>query len=61
MCIRDRLNPGKNQLEDTLRYLEKIKPREVHACHCTDLKSKIALSRVVNIKEVGVGQTLEYK
>ena len=55
------LNPGKKQLEDTLRYLEKIKPREVHACHCTDLKSKIALSRVVNIKEVGVGQTLEYK
>ena len=54
------LNPGKKQLEGTLKYLEKIKPREVHACHCTDLKSKIALSRVVNIKEVGVGQTLEF-
>jgi len=55
------LNPEKKQLEGTLKYFEKIKPREVHACHCTDLKSKIALSRVVNIKEVGVGQTLEYK
>ena len=55
------LNPEKKQLEGTLKYLEKIKPREVHACHCTDLKSKIALSRVTNLKEVGVGQILEYK
>jgi len=55
------LNPKKKQLEGTLKYLSKIKPHEVHACHCTDLKSKIALSRVVNIKEVGVGQILEYK
>jgi len=54
------LNPGKKELEDTLKYLEKIKPREVHACHCTDLKSKIALSQVVNIKEVGVGLILNY-
>ncbi len=54
------LNPGKKQIEGTLKYLEKVKPREVHACHCTDLKSKIALSRVVNVKEVGVGQTLEF-
>ena len=55
------LNPGREQLEGTLKYLGKIKPHEVHACHCTDLKSKIALSKVVNLKEVGVGQTLEYK
>ena len=54
------LNPEKKQLESTLKYLEKVKPCEVHAGHCTDLKSKIALSRVVNIKEVGVGQTLEF-
>ena len=55
------LNPGREQLEGTLKYLEKIKPYEVHACHCTDLKSKIALSKVVNLKEIGVGQTFEYK
>lgn len=55
------LNPEKKQLEGTLKYLERIKPYEVHACHCTDLKSKIALSQVTNLKEVGVGQTLEYK
>jgi 7,8-dihydropterin-6-yl-methyl-4-(beta-D-ribofuranosyl)aminobenzene 5'-phosphate synthase len=55
------LNPEKKQLEGTLRYLEKIKPYEVHACHCTDFKSKIALSQVTNFKEVGVGQTLKYK
>jgi len=55
------LNPEKKQLEGTLKYLEKIKPYEVHACHCTDLKSKIALSKVVNLKEIGVGQTFEYK
>jgi len=55
------LNPKKEQLQGTLDYMEKLKPQEVHACHCTDLNSKIALSQVINLKEVGVGQTLEYK
>ncbi|MBA7569911.1 hypothetical protein ES708_11653 [subsurface metagenome] len=55
------LNPKKEQLQGTLEFMKKLKPKEVHACHCTDLKSKIALSQVTNIKEVGVGQTLEYK
>ena len=55
------LNPKKKQLQGTLEYMKKLHPKEVHACHCTDLKSKVALSEVVNLKEVGVGQTLEYK
>lgn len=55
------LNPKKEQLQGTLEYMKKIQPEEVHACHCTDLNSRIALSRVINLKEVGVGQTLEYK
>ncbi len=55
------LNPKKEQLQGTLDYMEKLKPQEVHACHCTDLNSKIALSQVINLKEVGVGQVLEYK
>ena len=55
------LSPGREQLEGTLKYLRKIKPHEVHAYHCTGLKSKIALSKVVNLKEAGVEQTLEHK
>jgi 7,8-dihydropterin-6-yl-methyl-4-(beta-D-ribofuranosyl)aminobenzene 5'-phosphate synthase len=55
------LNPSKEQLQGTLEYMKKLQPNEVHACHCTDLKSKIALSRVVNLKEVGVGLKLEYE
>jgi len=34
--------------------------KRIHACHCTDLQSKIALSEVVEIKEVGVGLSLTY-
>jgi 7,8-dihydropterin-6-yl-methyl-4-(beta-D-ribofuranosyl)aminobenzene 5'-phosphate synthase len=55
------LNPKKEQLQGTLEFMKKLKPKEVHACHCTDLKSKIALFKVANLKEVGVGQTFEYK
>jgi 7,8-dihydropterin-6-yl-methyl-4-(beta-D-ribofuranosyl)aminobenzene 5'-phosphate synthase len=40
--------------------MKSLNPGSVHACHCTDLNSKIELSNVVNIKEVGVGLTLEY-
>lgn len=54
------LNPTDTQLESTLKYLERLKPREMHACHCTDLYSKIALSKVAKIKEVGVGLTLNF-
>jgi 7,8-dihydropterin-6-yl-methyl-4-(beta-D-ribofuranosyl)aminobenzene 5'-phosphate synthase len=54
-------NPSEKQLKGTLDYLEKLNPPVVHACHCTDLKSKIALSKVVKIEEVGVGLKLQYK
>ena len=54
-------NPPKRQLEGTISYFKKLHPTVVHACHCTDLASKIVLSRVVNVKEVGVGLSLQYK
>jgi 7,8-dihydropterin-6-yl-methyl-4-(beta-D-ribofuranosyl)aminobenzene 5'-phosphate synthase len=55
------LNPPEEQLQGTLEYMKALQPTEVHACHCTDLSSKIALSKVVNLKEVGIGLTLEYE
>ena len=54
------LNPLKEQLNGTIEYMKSLHPASVHACHCTDLNSKIALSSVVNIREVGVGLILEY-
>jgi len=33
----------------------------MHACHHTDLNSKIALSKVVDLKEVCIGLVLEYE
>ena len=54
------LNPSKEQMNGTIKYMKSVHPVSVHACHCTDLNSKIALSRVVDIKEVGVGLILEY-
>lgn len=54
------LNPPPEQLEYTLNYMKEIQPKKVHACHCTDLTSKIALSKVINLQEVGVGLKLEY-
>jgi len=53
-------DPSRRQLEGTLTYFKDLGPDFVHACHCTDLASKIALSRVVNLKEVGVGLSLSY-
>ncbi len=55
------LNPSERQMEGTISYFKNLCPDSVYACHCTDLASKIALSRVVNVKEVGVGLSLKYK
>lgn len=54
------LDPPAHQLDGTLNYMETLQPAVLHACHCTDLKSKIALARVVNLEEVGVGLELEF-
>ena len=54
------LDPNREQLQGTMAYFEALNPNCVHACHCTDLASKIALSGVVPVKEVGVGLALEY-
>ena len=54
------LEPSVKQLEGTADYLASIHPEEVHACHCTDLRSKMALGKVINIREVGCGLVLEY-
>ena len=54
------MNPSQKQLEGTLEYLGRQNLEYLHACHCTDLQSKIVLSRVVNVLEVGVGLEITY-
>lgn len=54
------LDPPERQMRETLMYFERMRPCEVHACHCTDLASKVALAGVANLKDVGVGLDLEY-
>ena len=53
--------PTPAHLAGTLDYFRKLQPASLHACHCTDLKSKIALAQVAEIQEVGVGLALEYR
>jgi len=55
------MNPSKDQLDKTTAYLKTIQPDALHACHCVDLDSKIALSKAANIKEVGVGLSIVYQ
>lgn len=54
------LNPSDETLKGTLDFINAKNPMQLHACHCTDLKSKIALSKVSNLKEVGVGCEFQY-
>lgn len=54
------LNPSEDQLAHTSKYMERNQIDTIHACHCTDLYSKIWLSQVTNLKDVGVGLVLEY-
>jgi 7,8-dihydropterin-6-yl-methyl-4-(beta-D-ribofuranosyl)aminobenzene 5'-phosphate synthase len=54
------LEPSEERMRGTLEYLKKLGPGCVHACHCTDLNSKIELSKVCRLKEVGVGLQIEY-
>ncbi len=53
-------DPAPEQLQGTCDYLHNAEPEAVHACHCTSLPAKIALSRVCALQETGVGLRLEY-
>ncbi|WP_321431201.1 MBL fold metallo-hydrolase [uncultured Methanolobus sp.] len=55
------LNPPELKMRGTVEYFRNLNVHEVHACHCTDLESKIALSKVCNLKETGCGLQLTYK
>lgn len=55
------LNPPVEQLENTVNYIKSIHPKEIFTGHCTDLQSKLSLSKVADMKEVGVGLEIEYK
>lgn len=54
------LNPSPTQLRKTTDFFRRLSPGAVHACHCTDLNSKIALAGVAVVNETGVGMTLSY-
>lgn len=54
------LNPSDELLSFTCDYFKENNVPSLHPCHCTDLKSKMELSKVTNVFEVGVGLKLEY-
>lgn len=54
------LEPTKRQLDLTITYLSDRRPKMLHACHCTDFKSRLALSQVADLEEVGVGLKLNF-
>ena len=54
------LNPDIERLGGTIDYLKKLELESLYACHCTDLKSKIALGQSLPLREVGVGLKLEF-
>jgi 7,8-dihydropterin-6-yl-methyl-4-(beta-D-ribofuranosyl)aminobenzene 5'-phosphate synthase len=55
------LDPTQKQLNKTVEKLAAWEPKTLHACHCTDLKSRLALSRAADLQEVGVGLELNYE
>lgn len=55
------LNPKKETLMKTKDYIKNLNLNELHACHCTDLNSKVKLAEVSNLKEIGAGMKLIYE
>jgi 7,8-dihydropterin-6-yl-methyl-4-(beta-D-ribofuranosyl)aminobenzene 5'-phosphate synthase len=48
-----------DKLVKTCRYFDQIRPNKLYPCHCVNLFSKIELSKVCDIEEVGVGLKIE--
>jgi len=54
------LKSSKEFLTKTLKYLQENDLKQIHPAHCVDLEAKLALSKIAQIKEVGVGLSLVY-
>lgn len=54
------LNPSAERLDGTVAFMKKVAPAALHACHCTDLRSKVALASAAPLHEVGSGMVVEY-
>ena len=54
------LTPPQAQLKGTLDYIKGLGLKKLHACHCTDFPSRMALAEVAPQQEVGVGLSLSY-
>ncbi len=54
------INPPPVRLSKTGEFLKKLNVDKIHPCHCTDLASKLVLSKTLNIEEIGVGSILGY-
>lgn len=44
----------------TIDYLKKENISIIYPCHCTNMSSRIQMSRIVNIGEIGAGTTIEF-
>jgi 7,8-dihydropterin-6-yl-methyl-4-(beta-D-ribofuranosyl)aminobenzene 5'-phosphate synthase len=55
------LTPSEEQTKRTLDYFKKLDVETIHPSHCTSLKFKCNLSCFLDVKEVGVGLSLEYQ
>ncbi|MBN2191644.1 MAG: MBL fold metallo-hydrolase [Polyangiaceae bacterium] len=54
------LRPSPEQLAGTVACFAELSLPRLHACHCTDLPSRMALGQTATLEEVGSGQILEY-
>jgi len=55
------LSPEPERLRQTGEYLRDLHLKSLHACHCTSLSAKLALTNYCPVQEVGVGITLEWQ
>ncbi len=54
------LSPPETQMTETVNHFRNWRPGAVHACHCTDWPSRMAIAAVAPLHEVGVGLQLTY-
>ena len=55
------MEPSTLKMNKTKQFIKELNLEKLHACHCTDLNSKVELSKVADLQEVGVGMKFEYE
>ena len=55
------IDTPKEKIDKIIGYLKEQDIKELYPCHCTDFNARTELSKILNVKNIGVGYRMQFR